>query len=245
MNSEESNMIKHHPSFELIQSFVSGDLPASLAAGIAIHADMCPQCQKQIAQLTEQVAEANFEQNFLHKFVVDDGDLAGVEECLNELDDDLSDLLFDDMISDITENDDIAPTVEVTPTIIEMKGHQYTLPKTISRVDFGKTTQIGKLARARAQLDEGEIHTSLLHIDPGGSVPEHTHNGFELTVLLEGSFSDEKGEYVKGDFIMLDKRHQHHPMSENGCLCYTVANDSLHFTQGINKLLNPIGAFIY
>ena len=57
-------MIKHHPKFELLQSFVNGDLPASLAAGIAIHADMCSQCQEKINQLTEQVAEASFEQNF-------------------------------------------------------------------------------------------------------------------------------------------------------------------------------------
>lgn len=240
-------MIKHHPKFELLQSFVNGDLPASLAAGIAIHADMCPKCQEQIARLTEQVAEANFEQSFLHKFVVDDNDMAGVEECLNELDDELDMLTtdLDSMIDDITASDAIAEVVETKPATIDMKGQTYKLPKVISRMEFSKTTQIGKLARARAQLDEGEIHTSLLHIDPGGSVPEHTHNGFELTVLLEGSFTDEKGEYVKGDFIMLDKSHQHHPISENGCLCYTVANDSLHFTQGINKLLNPIGAFIY
>ena len=38
-------MIKHHPTFELLRSFVDGDLPASLSAGIAIHADMCPKCQ--------------------------------------------------------------------------------------------------------------------------------------------------------------------------------------------------------
>ena len=110
---------------------------------------------------------------------------------------------------------------------------------------MGKTSHIGKLSRARIQLEENEIHTSLLQIEPGGSVPEHTHKGFELTVLLDGSFHDEQGEYVKGDFIMLDRSHQHHPISDNGCLCYTVANDALHFTQGINKLLNPIGSFIY
>ena len=76
-------------------------------------------------------------------------------------------------------------------------------------------------------------------------MPEHTHKGFELTLLLDGSFSDDKGEYVKGDFIMLDASIKHNPISQDGCLCYTVANDALHFTQGINKLLNPIGNFIY
>ena len=66
-------MIKHHPTFELLSLFVKGELPASLSAGIAIHADMCPVCQAQIAQLTEQVAESNFEfeENFLDRFIVD------------------------------------------------------------------------------------------------------------------------------------------------------------------------------
>ena len=228
-------MIKHHPKFELLQNFVNGDLPASLSAGIAIHADMCPQCQEKISQLTEQVAETSFEQNFLHKFVVDDEDMAEVAE-----------LEFDSIIDEITASDDIESVkIHNDEPSIEFKGSQYVLPKAIRNIELGKIAQIGKLSRARLQLDEGEIHTSLLHIDPGGSVPEHTHNGFELTLLLAGSFTDEQGEYVAGDFIMLDKRHQHHPVSEHGCLCYTVANDSLHFTQGINKLLNPIGSFIY
>ena len=228
-------MIKHHPKFELIQSFVNGDLPASLSAGIAIHSEMCPVCQKQIAQLTEEVAEASFEQAFLHKFCIDDA------HDMNEL----SEMDFDEMISDITDNIDIAQPQNASNTTMSFKGEVYQLPSVLSRMEIGKTAQIGKLARARVQLNEGEIHTSLLHIEPGGGVPEHTHNGFELTVLLAGTFSDDKGEYVAGDFIMLDGRHQHNPVSDQGCLCYTVANDSLHFTQGINKLLNPIGSFIY
>lgn len=229
-------MIKHHPTFELLQNFVNGDLPASLSAGVAIHADMCSQCQAKINQLTEQVAEASFEQSFLHKFVVND------EDDMAEL----AELDFDSIIDEITASSDVEPVkIYNDEQLIDFKGSQYVLPKAIRNVELGKTAQIGKLSRARLQLDEGEIHTSLLHIDPGGSVPEHTHNGFELTLLLAGSFSDDQGEYVAGDFIMLDKRHQHHPVSEHGCLCYTVANDSLHFTQGINKLLNPIGSFIY
>ena len=221
-------MIKHHPKFELIQSFVNGDLPASLSAAIAIHADMCPQCQKHIAQLTEQVAEASFEEAFLDRFIVDEH-----EEATS----------FDDMIDMITQSSEltqIKPKIEKT---IHFNNTSYILPKPLHNMMLGKRVNIGKLSRARIQLDENEIHTSLLQIQPGGGVPEHTHKGFELTLLLDGSFHDEKGEYVKGDFIMLDASHQQ--VSDNGCLCYTVANDALRFTQGINKLLNPIGALIY
>jgi putative transcriptional regulator len=228
-------MIKHHPKFELLQSFVKGDLPASLSAGIAIHTDMCTSCQQKIAQLTEQIAEVSFEEAFLDRFIVDD------EKAL----DTIGTINFDEMIEGITQSNEI----EIHQTKIEknitFKDTVYTLPTVLNNMSLGRTAQIGKLARTRVQLDENEIHTNLLHIEPGGGVPEHTHKGFELTVLLEGSFHDEKGEYVKGDFIMLDSSHQHHPFSTNGCLCYTVANDALHFTQGLNKLLNPIGSFIY
>jgi putative transcriptional regulator len=228
-------MIKHHPKFELIQAFVNGDLPASLSAGIAIHADMCEECQQKIAQLTEQVAENSFEEEFLDRFIVDEDDTLESIAAIN----------FDDMIESIVESSDIDLVTDKVEKTVNYNGENYVLPLALNNMKLGKHAHIGKLTRTRIQLDEGEIHSSLLHIEPGGGVPEHTHKGFELTVLLDGSFHDASGEYVKGDFIMLDASHKHQPISTNGCLCYTVANDALHFTQGINKLLNPIGSLIY
>jgi putative transcriptional regulator len=228
-------MINHHPKFELIKAFVNGDLPASLSAGVAIHADMCPVCQQTIAQFTEQVAETSFEEEYLDRFIVDD----------NEALDAVAAIDFDHMIDEIVQSSDISIALPKVEKTISFDDKTYTIPTALNSMELGKHAHIGKLTRARIQLNENEIHTSLLHIQPGGGVPEHTHKGFELTVLLAGSFHDESGEYVKGDFIMLDSSHQHHPISTNGCLCYTVANDALHFTQGINKLLNPIGSFIY
>lgn len=238
-------MIKHHPKFELIQAFVNGELPASLAAGIAIHADMCPVCQQKIAQFTDQVAEVSFEEEYLDRFIVDDNYTSQNSRLESSALQSNTEMDFEQMIATIVESpaaDVSVPKVEKT---VEFKGETYNLPLALNSMKLSKTAHIGKLSRTRVQLNEGEIHTSLLRIEPGGGVPEHTHKGFELTVLLAGSFHDESGEYVKGDFIMLDGSHQHHPVSTNGCLCYTVANDALHFTQGINKLLNPIGSFIY
>jgi putative transcriptional regulator len=226
-------MIKHHPKFELIQSFVNGDLPASLSAGISIHAGMCPVCQQKISLLTDQVATLNFDESPTTVF---EGDLATQE---------LSAINVDDMINAITESDNIDVMQAVKTKTVNFRNKSYELPFVLNNMMLGKTAHIGKLARKRVQLDENEIHTNLLHMEPNGSVPQHTHKGFELTLLLEGSFHDEEGEYVKGDFIMLDGQHLHNPISSSGCLCYTVANDSMHFTQGINKLLNPIGSFIY
>jgi putative transcriptional regulator len=234
-------MIKHHPKLELLQSYVKGELPASLSAAITMHIDMCSVCKQKVVQLTEQLSYASFEESSIDKLTVNNLDNRDTLESVDVIDG----FNFEQMISTITDSNDIdiiKPNVEKN---IIFKGKVYTLPSVLNNMVLGKTANIGKLARARVQLDENEIHSSLLHIEPGGSVPEHTHKGFELTVLIEGTFSDEAGDYVAGDFIMLDKKHQHHPISEKGCLCFTVANNSLHFTQGINKLLNPIGSFIY
>jgi len=229
-------MIKHHPSLDILKKFVAGELPASLSAGVAIHIELCPKCQTEIAQLTERSAECSFEDiMFDNTFSV----------APNSSQSDISSFEMDSMISSITESDDVFESQLSIEKVVEINGNKFKLPSALNNIHLGKASHVGKLTRARFKLNEGEIHSSLLHIEPGGSVPEHTHKGFELTVLLAGSFADEKGEYVKGDFILLDQAHQHHPISENGCLCYTVANDALHFTQGLNKLLNPIGSFIY
>ena len=232
-------MIKHHPKFELLQSYVNGDLPASLAIGISIHCDMCTDCQHTISQLTEQVAEHSFEEPSVRLDDLSDKNFTSFSDDLSEDD------LFDAMISNITFSEDVDEVKESVKREVMFKDKSYQLPTALSRIELSKAANVGKLSRSRLQLNEDEIHSSLLHINPGGGVPAHTHKGFELTVLLDGSFTDSRGEYNKGDFILLDGSFTHNPVSENGCLCYTVANDALHFTQGINKLLNPIGSFIY
>jgi putative transcriptional regulator len=104
---------------------------------------------------------------------------------------------------------------------------------------------VGKLARSRVAIDDGPLRSSLLHIGAGGEIPEHTHTGFEVTLLLDGEFSDEEGSYVPGDFIWQDGSHQHTPLTKDGCLCFTVVSSALHFNKGLSKLLNPIGNLIY
>ena len=104
---------------------------------------------------------------------------------------------------------------------------------------------LGKISRARLDFEDDAHHTSLLHIDKDGQVPCHTHKGFEITLLLEGSFEDEMGVYNKGDFIWLDGNHTHQPATKEGCVCLTVSSDALYFTKGVSQLFNPLGKYIY
>jgi putative transcriptional regulator len=223
-------MIKHHPQLSLLKTYCAGELPASISVIIAAHIELCPHCQQQVEALTAKAAKDTFANAYVEQ-EVEQSEFAEID--------------FAKMIDEITFDDGIDKIEAPKPIEIALNQNSYFLPQVLRNLELSNWASLGKLSRSRVTLDDANLHTSLLHIDAEGSVPEHTHNGFEITLLLEGSFKDEMGEYNKGDFIWLDGKHTHNPITENGCLCLTVSSDSLHFTQGLSKLLNPIGKFIY
>lgn len=223
-------MIKHHPQLSLLKTYCAGELPASISVIIAAHIELCPHCQQQVEALTAKVAKDTFACTYIE---------AEAEQS------EFADIDFASMIEDITLDDGIDEIKVAQPIELSLNQNIFYLPQVLRNLELSSWASLGKLSRSRVTLEDANLHTSLLHIDADGSVPEHTHNGFEITLLLEGSFKDEMGEYTKGDFIWLDGKHTHNPITEHGCLCLTVSSDSLHFTQGLSKLLNPIGKFIY
>ncbi|WP_440056484.1 ChrR family anti-sigma-E factor (plasmid) [Pseudoalteromonas sp. T1lg65] len=216
-------MIKHHPQTELLNQFVEGTLPAGLSIAVAAHVEMCPHCQQLAADLESKEAAVH---------------LGGDAEIYVDSD-------LEAMMQNITLCDDVDEVSEYIQPKFEYQGKSLCLPRAIANTDRSNFTQVGKIARSRLMLEDGEYRSSLLQIGPGGEIPEHTHTGFELTLLLDGEFEDESGHYVPGDFIWQDGRHNHSPRTKEGCLCFTVANSPLHFNKGISKLLNPIGKLIY
>ncbi|MFH0257151.1 ChrR family anti-sigma-E factor [Vibrio rumoiensis] len=220
--------MRHHPTHELMTVFANGELPASLSIAIASHLELCSECKNTVESITQQTAEQQ---------------LSSVHNTPSSHENNEDD--FADMIANITQDDSLFEIQEAPLQTVEFKGQQFILPRALQSLSLQKQQNLGKLTRSRIELHEGNIKASLLHIEPGGSVPVHTHKGFELTLLLDGEFEDQMGRYQKGDFIWLTGEHEHSPTTKTGCLCFTVSNDALMFTQGISKLLNPIGQFIY
>ncbi len=66
----------------------------------------------------------------------------------------------------------------------------------------------------------------LIKAAPGASVPDHTHGGSELTLVLRGALVDETGTYHPGDVADLDESVQHTPVADSvaGCVC-VIANE--------------------
>lgn len=222
-------MIKYHPNQALLRQHAAGELPASVSLAVSMHCQMCEECQQKLNLMTDEIAESSFNIKALEPIESQPGFDADMET----------------MLADIMASDDISEAPMAKQIELHVKDDNYTLPKALSNVPMSQWRTLGKLSRSTLTLDEGPIHTHLLHIEKGGEVPCHTHKGFEITLLLDGSFEDEMGRYHKGDFILLDKQHNHQPKTDEGCLCFTVADDALHFTKGIHKLFNPIGGLIY
>ncbi|CCQ10899.1 FIG111991: hypothetical protein [Pseudoalteromonas luteoviolacea B = ATCC 29581] len=216
-------MIKHHPNDKILSEFAQGELTATMSMAVSAHVEMCPCCQKKVASL-----ECRFGTEAL----------GGEEEVV-------VDSRFQAMFDEIVVDESVAEMVDTPVTTIMYQHKEIVLPRALGGVDRSEFVKMGKLGRSRYQIEDGSLRASLLHIEPGGEIPNHTHNGFEVTLLLDGKFCDEEGEYVPGDFILLDGQHNHSPKTKEGCLCFTVVSASLHFNKGISKLLNPIGNLIY
>ncbi len=66
---------------------------------------------------------------------------------------------------------------------------------------------------------EGES-CALVRWAPNTEFNPHRHFGGEEIFVLEGTFSDEKGDYPKGTWLRSPHLSAHHPFSKDGCLIY-------------------------
>ena len=80
----------------------------------------------------------------------------------------------------------------------------------------------------------------LIKMDPGTSVPLHSHNGKEYILVLDGSFYDEYGEYNKGDMQINDQQIKHNPTAckSNGCVCLSITENDVVFFGKFGSALN-------
>jgi len=79
---------------------------------------------------------------------------------------------------------------------------------------------------------------SLLWIKAGRTMPSHTHDGTEVTLVLKGAFSDGIHHYARGDIAIADGDVNHRPKADQGedCICFVVNDAPL-------RLTGPIGRF--
>jgi putative transcriptional regulator len=88
--------------------------------------------------------------------------------------------------------------------------------------------------------DRGEA--VLYWIRPGRTMPAHTHEGSEYTLVLKGGFTDVLGHYRRGDIAIADQEIDHRPQADpdEDCICYAVADAPLRLTGPVGRILQRL-----
>lgn len=76
--------------------------------------------------------------------------------------------------------------------------------------------------RKRLDLVDGEFSrvTSVVRYDPESAFHPHDHPTGEEIFVLEGTFSDEHGDYPAGTFLLNPQGFRHAPFSKEGCIIF-------------------------
>jgi anti-sigma factor ChrR (cupin superfamily) len=76
----------------------------------------------------------------------------------------------------------------------------------------------------------GGPSAALLRYQPGAEIPYHEHSGYEHVLVLDGSQSDEGGDYHAGTFVVNAPGSGHRVQSAGGCVVLIIWERGVRFT---------------
>jgi putative transcriptional regulator len=215
--------LNHHPSDALLLDYTSGSLSEAWGLAISAHLAFCPNCRHTVS----------------HWEAVGGGMLHGVEPILVNAE------LINSVMARIAEP--VAP-IEIAVLGDIDNSEEFILPQPLRSYLGGDVSTLNwqRLGFGAFQflvsVEENGVTARLLRIPSGHPVPEHSHRGMELTIVLSGAYSDSTGTYNRGDFQEADDslEHQPHAGGHEDCICLAVTDAPLCFKSLTLKLLQPI-----
>lgn len=213
--------ITHHPNEALLLDYATGTLGEAWALAIATHLALCPGCRRSVAEL-EALGGSLLAS--LAPATMARGSLEAVMARL-----------------------DHEPPPQDTPAAPSSSGSAPLLPQPLRGYLGGDLDALKwqRLGRGAAQLavptSEKNATARLLRIPAGRPVPEHSHNGMELTLVLSGAFGDSTGHYGRGDLQEADTTLSHQPHADAGedCICLAITDAPLRFSSLAARLVQP------
>lgn len=209
---------QHHPSEALLLSYAAGALGEAEALAVSTHLTFCPQCRR-AAAAAEAVGGALLEATAPVAMAAD-----GLQAVLARLD------------------APVAQSAPSTPREAPLPG----LPRPLAGyVDAALAASGWRMAGPGVQqlrlATGGGAQARLLRLKPGTPLPEHTHRGCELTLVLSGSYSDELGRFARGDVAELDETIEHRPVVDQGetCVALIVTDAPLKFRGLMARIAQP------
>lgn len=204
--------IHHHIPDDMLEAYRAGTLPHAFGVVVAAHLSLCDQCR------AEQEAD----------------DMIGGALLKSAAGAALRPDARDRMMAAL----DTPPP----PPLPRASG---VFPAAVMREMGGRPPRwrmLGGGIRQQLLTADHEGSLRLLYIPPGKAVPEHGHKGQELTLVLQGSFSDCAGSFHRGDVEAAHPEIDHQPVAGAGeaCICLAATDAPLRFHAFIPRLLQPV-----
>lgn len=202
-------MITHHPSQETLEAFASGALRGSAALVAACHLEVCDVCRSEVA-LWSDVGAA-----LLLDTPPAELETGALESVLARLD------------------EERAPAPASLPRYLE----RFNIPRALQKQKIGMRLWLAPgiwFAPLRLKSDPDAL-TYLVYGAKNTMLPQHTHAAREYTALLAGSYSDNLGTFVAGDFEEADETVHHAPSvtQDSECLCL-ISSDAPMLLEGLS-----------
>ncbi|MFN4016643.1 MAG: ChrR family anti-sigma-E factor [Reyranella sp.] len=215
-------MSRHPAPDELLLDYAAGALPDGPALAVALHVALDPQSQRLVDRLNA-VGGALIEREPAAEF--GEADSAALERALARLDD-----VPVEPASPVSNRRH--PAFDWAPAPL--------VPHLRPGMDWRRV--MGKFDEIRLDLP-GDFHrVSVLRLESGRGLPEHKHAGYEYTVVLQGGYTDETGNYGVGDFAVGPGAQRHEPIADPGepCIALIVVENPIVLTGPWGRWLNPL-----
>lgn len=218
---------QHHISDELLLEYAAGGLEEAWCIAVATHLAFCPECRERLEAI----------------------EAAGgmLMECIEPEAASVSEDASWAALSARLEGDDERETDDGQESRAGSGGKPADVPEPLRSYIGGSLSGVKwkRLGVGAEQFvidtEDGSATARLLRIPAGKPVPEHSHNGRELTLVLTGSFVSEGVTFGPGDFEEEDDETEHQPMvtPDGECICLTVTDAPLRFRSRIVRLVQP------
>ena len=212
-------LVTKHPASDLLIDHASGSLSPALCVSVSAHLHFCDSCREKSDELT------NLGGNLLEAAAPAELSNDALQAVLGRLDEIEPPTRFRQQ----SLADDEAKLPEFVKNLLPEDGVKWSFLSPALRI-------------SRLPVGEQQYELALHKIKAGGKAPAHGHKGLEVTVVLQGSFSDGDGIYHEGDFIVREPGDVHRPTASqnNQCICLSVSEAPIQLVGTVKRVLNPL-----
>ncbi|MEO0744813.1 MAG: ChrR family anti-sigma-E factor [Pseudomonadota bacterium] len=203
--------IKHHLTDSILMGYAAGTLPEAFNLMVATHVSLCDECRARLEGF-EAVGGEMLDQPASNEVAMDAGSLAATMS----------------LIAGGAQDEIRMP--RATASVLPGPLQDYVG----GDLDAIQWRGIGMGVKQAILPTSKDASARLLFIPAGAAMPDHGHQGLEMTMVLQGAFQDEDDYFARGDVEVADSDTHHTPVADihEDCICLAVTDAPLQF-QGL------------